>query len=184
VLNVGGGSKAHPLPERYKGWVHELLDIVDGPDVDVVCDARDMAEARPPLGPYDAVYTSHVLEHFYEHDVPRVLAGFAAVLCPGGLLEIHVPDLNNLARFTALEDVAYWSADGTRAIRFIDTLYGGAPEVRESEYMAHKTGFDTPRLRGFVEAAGFHVLEVIAENYDLALFAKLSSEPTKYEDKT
>jgi hypothetical protein len=38
VLNVGGASKAIPIPDRYAGWEHLLLDIDRRRRPDIVCD--------------------------------------------------------------------------------------------------------------------------------------------------
>ena len=91
VLNVGGGSKEIPIPEHYEGWEHVLLDIDAARKPDVVCDARELSKL--PAGLYDAVYCSHNLEHYWRHDVPRVLKGFAHVLGAHGFAEVAVPDV-------------------------------------------------------------------------------------------
>lgn len=41
----------------------------------------------------DAVYCSHNLEHYYRHEVPKVLKGFLHVLKPKGSAEIRILDL-------------------------------------------------------------------------------------------
>ncbi|MDX1376913.1 MAG: hypothetical protein R3357_15205, partial [Burkholderiales bacterium] len=78
ALDVGGGPRGFALPKHYAGWRRLMLDIdaVTGPDV--LLDARE--RARLPAGQFDAVYCAHNREHYYEHDVARVLAGFAPVL--------------------------------------------------------------------------------------------------------
>ena len=71
VLNVGGNSKKIPLPPQYAGWENIVLDIDPQGKPDVVCDARQLRQL--PSATYDAVYCSHNLEHYYRHDVPKVL---------------------------------------------------------------------------------------------------------------
>lgn len=61
VLNVGGNTKAIPLPPEYAGWEHVLLDIDPKGNPDVVCDARELTTL--PSATYDAIYCSHNLEH-------------------------------------------------------------------------------------------------------------------------
>lgn len=78
VLNVGGNSKAIPLPPQYAGFEHLLLDIDPTGKPDVVCDARALTTLAP--GRFDAVYCSHNLEHYLGHEVAYVLAGFLHVL--------------------------------------------------------------------------------------------------------
>ena len=43
VLNVGGGSKATPIPAYFSDWQHDLLDIDDRGNPDLVCDARELS---------------------------------------------------------------------------------------------------------------------------------------------
>ena len=85
VLNVGGGNKKIPIPEHYAGWEHLLLDIDPRGEPDIVCDARELrslGESR-----FDAIYCSHNLEHYYRHDVLKVLAGMHHVLRDDGFVE-------------------------------------------------------------------------------------------------
>src|SRR5688572_19716583 len=116
LLDVGGGSKETPIPLRYAGWRHDLLDIHARAGVDVVMDARQLAQ-RMAASSYDAVYAGHVLEHFYPHDLPAVLRGFLHVLKPGGFVEARVPDLEAVfhaavERKLDIEEVLYDSAAG------------------------------------------------------------------------
>jgi SAM-dependent methyltransferase len=98
VLNVGGNSKAIALPPQYAGFDHCLLDIDPKGSPDIVCDARELNTLEE--GSFDAVYCSHNLEHYYRHDVPRVLAGFLHILKDGGFAQIRVPDISEVMRLT------------------------------------------------------------------------------------
>ena len=64
VLNVGGNSKAIPLPPQYAGFEHILLDIDPSGNPDVVCDARQLDTLTADQ--YDAIYCSHNLEHYHK----------------------------------------------------------------------------------------------------------------------
>jgi predicted SAM-dependent methyltransferase len=141
VLNVGGNSREIPIPAHYKGWRHVLLDIDASKRPDVVCDAREMAKL--PAGTYDAVYCSHNLEHYWRHDLPRVLAGFAHVLRPDGFVEAIVPDMKAvfvemLERKLDVNDVLYTSPAGF-PISVNDVIYGWGREIEESgeDFYAH-----------------------------------------------
>ena len=96
VLNVGGNSKAIALPPIFDGYEHLLLDIDPTGKPDLLCDARELTST--PAAQYDAVYCSHNLEHYFRHDVPRVLAGFIHVLKPQGFAFIRVPDIQEVMR--------------------------------------------------------------------------------------
>jgi len=158
VLNVGGNSKTIPIPPHYEGWQHLLLDIDATREADVVCDARELASFKAAR--FDAVYCSHNLEHYYRHDVPRVLAGFMHVLKPGGFAEIRVPDLEAVFRKVTdgeldLEDDLYDSPAGP--ISVIDVIYGYSKEIESSgqDFYAHKTGFTAKSLSATLNRAGF-----------------------------
>lgn len=158
VLNVGGSSKKVSIPEHYAGWNHVVLDIDPRRGPDIVCDARALAELAPAQ--FAAVYCSHNLEHYYRHDVSKVLAGFAHVLQVAGFAEIRVPDMPAVFRKTLddgmdLEDVLYQAPAGP--IRVIDVIYGWGPEIEQSgnEFFAHKTGFSRKSLHEALLAAGF-----------------------------
>lgn len=177
LLNVGGGSKDTPIPAKYDGWDHDLLDIWDGPDVDYVCDARDMPNVNGPMSPciYDAVYCAHNLEHYYDHDLPLVLAGFQFVLKPGGEVHIIVPNLGQLIADMAqyhidLENVIYESAAGP--ITPLDVFFGYGVEVATGNpFYAHKTGFTATRLHRVLQEAGFQDVKVVPNLPSLELEA-------------
>jgi len=90
-LNVGGNNKSLAVPEVYAGWEHVLLDIDPIGKPDIVCDARELTTLD--VEPFDAIYCSHNLEHYYAHDVPKVLAGFLHLLKDDGFIDIRVPDI-------------------------------------------------------------------------------------------
>lgn len=159
VLDVGGGPRDYALPKHYAGWRRLMLDIDPQARPDVLIDAR--ALDRLPGGQFDAVYCSHNLEHYHEHEVAKVLAGFAHVLkAPAGFAEIRVPDVQAIAAQMVthgreLDDTLYDSPAGP--IRLIDVLYGYSRAIEESgvDFYAHKTGFTRATLRRALAAAGF-----------------------------
>lgn len=158
VLNVGGNNKEIALPPHFAGFEHLLLDVDPKVLPDVVCDARKLATLAG--GRFDAVYCSHNLEHYYRHDVPRVLAGFLHVLKDGGFVNIRVPDIHAVMRQTIergldIEDVLYQSDAGP--VTVLDALYGYGIEIERSgqDFFAHKTGFTEKSLVAALQRAGF-----------------------------
>ena len=158
LLNVGGGSKSIPLPPEYIGFEHVLLDIDPQGAPDIVLDGRQLGELAPAQ--FDAIYCSHNLEHYFRHDVPKVLGGFFHVLKPGGFAQIRVPDLTELMRRVVqgkidLEETLYVSPAGP--IAPIDVIYGLGRQIETSgvDFFAHKTGFSDQSLARAVERAGF-----------------------------
>lgn len=174
VLNVGGNTKQIALPSQYAQFQHILLDIDPKGQPDIVCDARELFSLE--AGQFDAVYCSHNLEHFYRHDVPRVLAGFLHVLKDRGFAQVKVPDLQDvmqqtLARGLDIEDVLYESPAGP--IKVLDVLYGYGPQIEHSgqDYFAHKTGFTKKSLSHALYSAGFIRVFVLTGNLELNALA-------------
>jgi ubiquinone/menaquinone biosynthesis C-methylase UbiE len=158
VLNVGGNNKNIPLPPHFADYEHLLLDIDPRGKPDIVCDARllNTLEANQ----FDAVYCSHNLEHYYRHDVPKVLNGFMHVLKDGGFAQIRVPDMMALMKITVergldIDDVLYQSNAGP--IKVLDVIYGYSVEIERSgqDFFAHKTGFTQKSLTYALQTAGF-----------------------------
>ena len=174
VLNVGGGSKSIALPPQYAAFEHLLLDIDPKGQPDIVCDARQLSGL--PAAQFDAVYCSHNLEHYYRHDVPRVLAGILHVMKDGGFVQIRVPDLTELMRVTVsqgldVDDVLYTSPAGP--VMVLDVLYGHSPTIERSgeEFFAHKTGFTQKSLSSAVARAGFSSMFCMTGNLEINLIA-------------
>lgn len=158
VLNVGGNSKEIRLPPEYTEFEHLLLDIDPKGSPDFVCDARNLTSLE--ASQFDAVYCSHNLEHYYRHDVPKVLAGFLHVLKDGGFAQIRVPDIAEVMRVTIekgldIEDALYQSPSGP--ITVLDVLYGYGIAIEKSgqDFFAHKTGFTQKSLNNVLKLAGF-----------------------------
>jgi predicted SAM-dependent methyltransferase len=167
VLNVGGGSRV--LPEKYNDWDQHLLDINPEVKPDLCMDSRELATIEG--GQYDAVYSSHCLEHSYRHDVPRVLSGMLHVLKVGGFVEIIVPDLEKvmrdmLSRGLDIEDTYYRA--GLNPISYHDVIYGfNAAMEKGNLYYAHKCGFTVPSLYHALERAGFDEIAIERNSLDL-----------------
>lgn len=182
VLNVGGNSKAIALPPHYAEFEHLLLDIDPSGSPDIVCDARNLATLEG--GQFDAVYCSHNLEHYYRHDVPRVLAGFLHVLREGGFAQIRVPDISEVMRITVeqgldIDDVLYQSSAGP--IMVLDVLYGYSVEIERSQqdFYAHKTGFTQKSLLAALQRSGFSKVYSLTGNLEVNALA-FKGEPDQF----
>lgn len=183
VLNVGGNSKAIPIPPEYDSWDHILLDIDPKGNPDVVCDARQLTTLS--ANEYDSIYCSHNLEHYYSHDVKRVLLGFFHVLKDDGFVCIRVPDMGEVMSRVVkegldIEDVLYQSAIGP--IKVKDVMYGYGVEIESSgnEYFAHKTGFTEKSLNLALHQAGFTHVYLRTGNLEVAAFAFKNAPNDEY----
>lgn len=170
VLNVGGGA-SRVLPAEFDGWTQTSLDVDPLVQPDIVGDARDMHLQLMPAD-YDAVYCSHALEHFYRHDVPKVLAGFKHVLKPEGFAYIVVPNLNALiadmqGRGLDVDDVWYRTSGG-QPITFHDVLYGWSVAMSNGNlHYAHKCGFTPISLHKVLADAGFTSIQLMEAGNNL-----------------
>lgn len=174
VLNVGGNSKKIPLPAHYAEFEHLLLDINPKGSPDIVCDARELMSLEADQ--FDAVYCSHNLEHYYRHDVLKVLSGFLHVLKDGGFAQIKVPDIAEVMRITIergldIDDILYESPAGP--IMVLDVLYGYTVEIERSgqDFYAHKTGFTQKSLNTVLQKAGFTPIYSGMANLEISAIA-------------
>lgn len=179
VLNIGGGPKTTAIPAHFDDWERIWLDIDDRLAPDICLDARDLDTLEPHQ--FDCVYGSHVLEHFYPHELNRVLDGVYRVLTMDGFAEFHVPDCKAAIEVAArnqgnLGTPVYNSPAGVVTVR--DMLWGYALFVAEfGEAQAHKTGFTSSSLYAELRKAGFGPVWVGADNFELVSYA-FKREPT------
>lgn len=182
VLNVGGNSKAIGLPAPYADFEHLLLDIDPSGQPDVLCDARELSSL--PHEQFDMIYCSHNLEHYYRHDVKRVLKGFWDVLKTGGGVHIVVPDILAVVKAMVernldIDDELYLS--GLGPILVSDVLYGYGKQIEASgvDFFAHKTGFTHRSLIKTLLEAGFGHIHSSEGDYSVTAVAfkkEMSSE--------
>jgi len=171
VLNIGGGNKYIPIPPYYRGWEHVLLDCDQAGEPDILLDARELGTL--PAQEYDAVYSSHLLEHFGPWELPRVVIGMRHVLKPEGWLEARVPDLGGLFQLVArdnleLDAFLYQSPGGP--IHVLDVIFGYAPLVQRSPEMAHHTGFSQKSLGKLLKGSGFSRVWIGAHNLEIQAY--------------
>ncbi len=139
------------MPAWLDGAEEVRLDIDPDCTPHIVASMTQMGE----IGPYDAIYCSHALEHLYPHQVDQALGEFRRVLKPGGSAMIFVPDLEDVR---PTEEVLYDSPSGPICGR--DMYYGLARYVEASPHMAHHSGFVRETLKKTLRGAGFEVAEV------------------------
>jgi predicted SAM-dependent methyltransferase len=120
------------------GWLN--LDCDPHPGVDFVGDAGDLS--RFADGSIEAIYASHILEHFPHPETPRVLKEWARVLEPGGKLYVAVPDFERCVELYTQVGLNEW------IVRFL---------MGDQEYKTayHYNLFDEGRLSRKLADAGF-----------------------------
>jgi hypothetical protein len=164
LLNAGSGMTGRRrMPKLFVGedWREVRLDVEPRVKPDVVGSVVDVATLFPS-GMFDAVWSSHNLEHLYGHEVPIALKGFSSVLKPGGFAIVTCPDLESVA--AALiehgpDHVAYTAAAGP--IRVHDMMFGHGPSIASGfTAMAHRSGLTQASLGRMALAAGFSEVRV------------------------
>jgi SAM-dependent methyltransferase len=161
VLHVGcGRATIENLPWGFQdgSWKETRFDINARVRPDIVGTITDMRNV--PNQSFDAVYSSHSLEHVYAHEVVGTLREFKRVLKDSGFAVIMCPDLQALAEHIKsgkLFDPLYISPAGP--ISPIDVLYGHRASIaRGKTHMAHRTGFSLQTLLACCKAAKFETV--------------------------
>lgn len=153
------------LPAFMQGHAETRLDMDPDCKPDIV---SDMVNLPDGLGPFDAVFSCHSLEHLYPYDVVPCLEGFRNVLRSGGITIIYVPDLEDVK---PTNEPIYAAECGV--ITGLDIIYGFGPYLKEFPYMAHHCGFVKETLREVMEQAGYVNIQVFRmhDEYQYNLFA-------------
>jgi SAM-dependent methyltransferase len=179
VLHIGCGSARKPqMPVAFHGddWVEVRCDIDPCAEPDIVADMRDLSTIAE--GSFDAVYSSHNIEHVFAHEVPIVLRGFSRVLKPEGFLVITCPDVQSLGEALSqgrLLEPLYQSPAGP--IAPIDILWGHRASIAAGKvYMAHKVGLTAQVLADTLGASGFGSALCIRQPAAFALWAIATRE--------
>lgn len=157
VLHAGCGGV--PLPPLFGECEEVRLDANPETLPHVCASIEDMGD----IGTFDVVYSSHVLEHLYPHQVPKALKEFFRVMT--GYAMIIVPDLEGLA---INEDVLFESELGP--ITALDLIYGLRSQL-DNAHMAHHTGFTAETLTKALREAGFRNVKTTREAWNLMAIA-------------
>lgn len=184
VLHAGCGPARKPqMPAAFNtiAWREIRYDINPDAQPDIVGTITDMSPVATES--VDAVYTSHVIEHLYPHEVPVALKEFHRVLKPGGFTVLTCPDIQSVAEFVArgqLLEPLYMSGMGP--ISPIDILYGHRGAMAQGNlFMAHRTAFTAQSLLQSLVEAGFARVSVLrVEGY--ALWAVGTRDPVDDEE--
>jgi SAM-dependent methyltransferase len=183
VLHVGSGpKKAEKLHKSFHSleWTEVRLDIDPKVAPNIVGSIVGMTAVE--TGSFDAVWSSHNLEHLESYEVPLALKEFRRVLKPTGHLLINLPDLQSIAKLVVedkLLEPAYVAPAGP--ICPIDMLFGFRKAIAAgNHFMAHRTGFTAKTLGQAIVQAGFAVARVKrGDHFDLWAIAHVTQPATE-----
>ncbi len=187
VLHVGCGNQetSSGLHKSFKGgdWQEVRLDIDPSVKPDIISDMINMHMLEDNI--FDAIWSSHNIEHVFAHQVGQVLKEFNRVLSTNGYVFISCPDIESVAEFvvkSGLETPMYKSPTGS--ISAIDVLYGHRPPIAGGAYfMAHKTGFTAHTMAKKLLTAGFCDVKIQREGFNLWVMAYKRDLRTKQNTK-
>jgi hypothetical protein len=175
ILNAGCGYTHIPFLDV----IETRLDIDKKVKPDIVLDLRKLKKLSKSV--YDGVWMSHVLEHFYEHELTEIIGGIRHVLKKNGVLIAMVPDLKALfnevvSKSMSINDIIYVSSMGP--VRPRDMLYGFQPQVATgNSFYCHKTGFDAKAMQDCLVSNGFKKVYIGEENLQINAIACKSILP-------
>ncbi|MEK9594541.1 MAG: class I SAM-dependent methyltransferase [Rhodospirillaceae bacterium] len=174
VLHVGSGRKSilGGLGIFFAdSWRETRLDIDPSVSPDIVASMTDIVSVE--TSDFEAVYSSHNLEHLFAHELEIALAEFLRVLKPRGFTLAFVPDLQIAAVAIAKGNGSkplYVSSNGP--ITPLDIVFGFQSEIANgNEFMAHRFGFTRSSLSAAFQRAGFTGISVIRHMFDLIILA-------------
>jgi len=188
-LHVGCGymTKESTTPAfNTNDWDEVRADINQDVNPDIIASMTDMSSIDDKS--FDAVYSSHNIEHLYAHDVPKALNEFSRVLKDDGFLIITCPDLKSVCEQVANDNLTqplYQSGAGP--ISAIDILYGLRTDLAKgNHYMAHKVGFTAEVLKETLLMFGFgsSIIATFPQRYVLwgIAFKEKNKDPEKLLD--
>ena len=173
-LHIGCGPlyKENTTPAfNSDDWDEVRLDIDPTHNPDIVCSMSDMSIVED--NSFDAIYSSHNIEHLFAHEVPIALNEMYRVLNDDGYLVITCPDLVSVCTHVAegnLTEPLYQS--GLGPIAAIDILYGLRSDISKgNHYMAHNCGFTGEVLHATLQGTGFKSSICVTKKDQYALWA-------------
>lgn len=179
LLHIGcGQADIRQLPAYFHtGWQEIRLDIDPDAHPDIVGTVLDMSAVSS--NSVDAVYSSHMLEHLYAHELVIALVEIMRVLKADGILVVTVPDLQTVAQLIVddrLLDTAYMSPAGP--ITPFDMEYGHRGFIENGMvYMAHRGGFTLATLIDAIKRAGFEAVTGNRRKLNYDIWALASPAP-------
>jgi predicted SAM-dependent methyltransferase len=170
--NLGCGPKRGRQPSIFDGWRELRVDIEPAINPDIVADITDLSPI--PSNSVDGVWSSHCLEHLYQHQVPVALGEITRILAPGGVACLLVPDLQAIAAYIAADKIhepVYESPAGPICPH--DVVFGFGKQIANGfTHMAHRCGFTPSAMVAYLKGAAFGQCVVMRrQGFELAALA-------------
>lgn len=157
-LNVGSGARGSGL--RPPGidpavWREVRLDADPGVRPDIVAPAHDLSKVESAC--FDAVFSSHCIEHLYIDQAVPALKEWKRVLKADGFLLLVCPDLQAAAELIAQDKLFDQAYAGITPYDIVFSHRGLVAQGRAQghSYMEHKSGYTLSTLMEAARQAGF-----------------------------
>lgn len=157
ILHAGCGGEDLPPWLPIKGQEIKL-DINDVFKPDIIASIDNLGD----IGPFDAVFCCHCLEHLHWFRAMKALQEFHRVLVPGGAVFIEVPNLEGVKP----DDTVMYTTPTGLEITGMDMFYGCRDLSFDNHWMMHGCGFVPGTMKKALERAGFRA-EVVCSGYDI-----------------
>ena len=187
-LHIGCGlltKEDTTLGFQKSNWNEVRYDIDENVKPDVVGSMVDMKGIESSS--FDAIFSSHNIEHLYAHEVILAMSEFYRVLKSDGFIILTCPDLQSVCSLIAqdkLTEPAYNSPAGP--IAPFDILYGHRKSISNGNlYMAHHSGFTKKVLAATLATVGFQTVAVRNRPRDFDLWAaglKITNETARIHE--
>lgn len=144
-LNAGSGKNLLAGYVNFDISVHER----NGRKTDVTGDLRQLGQYFEKDS-FDEILCSHVIEHFYKHEVPAILKQFKQVLKPGGRLVLECPCILGI--------IECYKNGHFDENQLSAQLYGSDGWQYYQEYAMHRSGWTVNLLSKELVSIGMKVL--------------------------
>ena len=184
-LHVGCGPKRKDRTTKVfnsDNWKEVTFDIDPDCSPDIIGSMTDLSMIEDNA--YDAVYSSHNIEHLFIHEAFTAAKEFFRVIKKSGYIMIVCPDLISTCEAILekgpMEPLYYLTntetgkLDERLFVAGIDILYGWRLPIQNgNHYMAHKSAYSEKTLTQLFLQAGFKKVVSVSrkENYDINLLA-------------
>ncbi len=186
LLHVGCGPKNKYETTKVffaDEWSETRLDIDKDVKPDIVTSMTDLSMIEDEE--FDAIFSSHNLEHLFAHEVELALKEFYRVIKKDGEIFITCPDLERAAKEIVdgrLLETLYNSPAGP--IAPIDILFGHRASIQAGKhYMAHRSGFTVKILLALLKGKGFGSMAGTTDQLNLYVLALKEVDEDIYAKK-
>jgi SAM-dependent methyltransferase len=141
------------------------VDLRECAGVDLILPAWESGPIQPKT--VDEIYSRHMVEHLYLSEARAVMSMWFAILKPGGLLRVVVPDILFHAR-QLLGQVHSNNKDAQHNLNHAQAGFYGwhSPTRGGSEYDAHRWGYHLGTISQLIQGAGFINIKRVTSGVD------------------